>query len=244
MALKESLSIIVNYPMLNRTCFISVDVEHPIDNLSRTLEIFKKNSIQATLFVTGKVLEQYPDFFKNLRADHEIACHGFTHRFWNTLDAKEREGELNNFIALCQKIFERMPAGFRAPSHIIDKDGLRLLEEKGFLYDSSIVPHYPPFKKYRGYGGRAPLAPYYPEGRKILEIPVRGQMFGIPLAGAWITKLPYFFYKILFFLYCPNFITLSIHSWNRLSNFEKIIHLLKNKNYQFLNGEKIYQNYK
>ena len=230
--------------MLNRICFVSIDVEHPIDNLNQILEVFKKNSIQATLFVTGNVLEQYRDFFKNLRADHEIACHSFTHRFWNTLDTDERKKELDDFISLYQSIFDKKPAGFRAPSHIIDEQGLEILEEKGFLYDSSIVPHYPPFKKYRGYRGRWPLLPHYPQNRKILEIPVRGQIFGIPLAGAWVRKLPFLVYKILFFIYCPRFITLSFHSWEKSEKFEEIVKLLKNKNYQFLNGEKIYQNYK
>lgn len=230
--------------MRNKICFASVDVEHPIDNLNQILEVFKKNNIPATLFITGEVLKQYSDLFKSPRSNYEIACHSFTHRFWNTLNSEEREKELDNFIFLYQNIFNEKPKGFRAPSHIIDEAGLQILEEKGFLYDSSIVPHYPPLKKYRGYKGKHALLPYYPVRRKILEIPVRGQMFGIPLAGAWITKLPLFFYRILFFFYCPKFITLSIHSWDKLKNLEGIIRLLKNKNYQFLNGEQIYQNYK
>ena len=125
---------------------------------------------------------------------------------------------------------------------------MRALEKKGFLYDSSVVPHYPPFKKYRGYKGRAPLLPYYPKGLKILEIPVRGQVFGIPLAGVWIARLPIWFYKVLFLIYRPSFITLNMHSWDIfgreqfLENLEKILRLLKSKNYQFLNGEQIFKN--
>ncbi|MBI2625984.1 MAG: polysaccharide deacetylase family protein [Candidatus Nealsonbacteria bacterium] len=230
--------------MPNRVCFASIDVEHPIDNLSQILEVFKRNNIPATLFVTGKVLEQHPGLFKNLPSNYEVACHSFTHRFWNTLDSEERKKELSDFLFLYQNIFNKKPRGFRAPSHIIDEEALELLEEKGFLYDSSIVPHYPPFKKYRGYKGKRPLLPYSPNGRKILEIPVRGQIFGVPLAGAWITKLPYLIYRILFIFYRPKFITLSIHSWDKLKNLERIIRLLKNKNYQFLNGSEIYQNYK
>lgn len=231
--------------MLNRICFVSIDVEHPINNLNQILEVFKKNNIRATLFVTGKILEQYPDLFKSLSSAYEIACHGFTHRFWNILNGQERQREIDDFISLYQRIFQKKPLGFRAPSHIVDKEAMELLEEKGFLYDSSIVPHYPPFKKYRGYRHKSPLLPHHPlESLKFLEIPVSGQLFGIPLAGAWITKLPLFFYKILFFFYCPQFITLSIHSWDKLRNFEEIIKLLRSKRYQFLNGAEIYQNYK
>jgi peptidoglycan/xylan/chitin deacetylase (PgdA/CDA1 family) len=228
--------------MQNKICFTSIDVEQEIKGLNKILDIFKKYNIPATLFVTGEILEKYNNLVKEWSRVYEIACHSYTHRFWNTLNSEERKKELEDFIILYQKVFTESPKGFRAPSHLIDEEGIRLLEESGFLYDSSVVPHYPPFKKYRGYKGRAPLLPYYPKGRKILEIPVSGQLFGIPLAGAWITKLPFWFYKILFFIHCPEFITLSIHSWDKLKNFERIIRLLKNKNYQFLNGEQIYKN--
>ncbi|RLC34966.1 MAG: hypothetical protein DRZ76_01435 [Candidatus Nealsonbacteria bacterium] len=225
----------------SRVCFISIDVEDGIENLDKILDIFKKYDISATLFITGEVLQKHRDKAKEWARDYEIACHSFTHRFWDRLDKEERKKELEDFIALYQNTFSRKPVGFRAPSHLIDKEGMKLLEEKGFLYDSSVVPHYPPLKKYRGYQGKKPLMPYF-KG-EILEIPVRGQIFGIPLVGAWISQLPHCFYKILFFVHCPQFITLNIHSWDSLKNFEKTIKLLRNKNYQFLNGRKIYKNY-
>ena len=228
--------------MPNRICFASVDAERSVENLDKILSIFERNAVPATLFVTGEILENNQNLFAELQKKYEIACHSFTHRFWNTLDREARKKELDDFINLYQKIFRRKPIGFRAPSHIIDENGLNLLHEKGFLYDSSIVPHYPPFKKYRGYQGRKPQNIYFISG--LMESPVTGQIFGIPLAAAWLAKLPVWFYKILFSLSCPEFITLSWHSWNDLKNLEEIIKLLKNKNYQFLNGEQIQQNYK
>jgi len=243
--------------MLNKVCFVSIDIEHDnkketkefkgIENLGKILSVFKKYDIQATLFVTGEALEKYQDRFKELANSYEIASHGFTHRFWNTLNLEERKQEIKSFANLYQQIFQALPRGFRAPSHIIDKEGIKLLENKGFLYDSSIVPHYPPFKKYRGYKSKAPLQPYYPNEDKILEIPAAGQLFGIPLAGAWIRGLPVCFYKILFLLHRPNFITLNMHSWDVLDpcflqKLEKILKILKSKNYLFLNGEQIFEN--
>lgn len=230
--------------MRNRVCFASVDVERDLGNIDKILSILQNYGAAATLFVTGDLLQKYPDKFRKLAFSYEIACHSFTHRFWDNLSREEREKELDDFIDLYRNIFNEKPQGFRSPSHIIDKGALEILEEKEFLYDSSMVPHYPPLKKYRGYKNRAPLMPYYPTGRRILEIPVRGQIFGIPLAGAWITKLPWMLYKILFFIYSPPFVTLSIHSWDSLKNFEKIIKLLRSKNYQFLNGKQIHQNYR
>lgn len=225
-----------------KICFISIDVERNIDNLERILEVFKRYGVLATLFVTGEILAKYSTAAKVWQKNYEIACHSFTHRFWSALNYEERRAELDDFINLYQRIFQSKPLGFRAPSHIIDEAGLKLLQEAGFLYDSSIVPHYPPFKKYRGYKGRSPLLPYYPQNLKILEIPVRGQIFGIPLAGAWMCQLPFWFFRLLFFIHCPSFITISIHSWDNFKNLDKIFNLIKKKNYQFLNGEQIFKN--
>ncbi len=252
-----------------KTCFVSIDVEHDpqeggqrefkgVESLERILEVFKKFGVSATLFVTGEVLEKYPELVKKWQRDHEIACHSFTHRFWNTIGQKDREWEIDSFLRLYKEVFSGAPAGFRAPSHLIDEKGMALLEEKGFSYDSSVMPHYPFFKKYRGYRGRAPLLPYHPDYEnirkkgeaKILEIPPRGQMFGIPLAGVWMARLPFLFYWFLFQLYSPRFLTVNMHSWDIfgreafLPHMEKILATLKKKNYRFSNGEQICKNFR
>lgn len=234
--------------MVNKTCFASVDVEdRGIRETNEILSIFEKYGILATLFVTGEALLKNAELMKEWGQVYEIASHGFTHRFWNTLNLEERQKELDDFINLYRETFQKAPQGFRAPSHVIDKQGIALLNEKGFLYDSSVVPHYPPFKKYRGYLGKAPLSPYRLLGVNILEIPVRGQLLGIPLAGAWISGLPIWFYRILFAFHRPNFITLNMHSWDVLKpgfvkKIEEIVKILIKKNYQFLNGEQILKN--
>jgi len=240
-----------------KTCFVSVDIEQDlggknfrgVDNLDKILNVFKKYKIPATLFVTGEVLQKYPEQFQKLSASYGIAGHGFTHRFWNTLNLGERTKELDDFVGLYRGIFQKSPTGFRAPSHVIDEEAIDLLARKGFLYDSSVVPHYPPFKKYRGYKGKAPLSPFRYEGLNLLEIPVTGQILGIPLAGAWIRRLPIWFYGLLFFFHQPEFITLSAHSWDVLDNrfvgkLEKIIKILIKNKYQFKNAEQLSENRK
>ena len=236
-----------------KICFVSIDLESDraknkqflgIENLDKILDIFEKYNVSATLFVTGNVLKKYSQKIKRWEEKYEIASHSFSHRFWDTLDEEKRKDEVEKFFYLYQKIFSRNPKGFRAPSHVIDKDGLKLLQEKGFLYDSSIVPHYPFFKKYRGYKKRAPLFPYWLDN-SFLEIPVRGLFLGIPLAGAWLAKIPFFFYRILLY-FTPSFLTFSLHSWdsltpNLLRKIEQTLKILEHKNYKFLNGSQIYE---
>lgn len=241
--------------MKSKICFVSVDVEDDLGHLDKILDIFKQNNIPATLFIIGQILERYKDKVRQWAESYEIACHGFTHNFWNNLTFEQRQQELEDFIDLYQKIFSEKPKGFRAPSHLIDEEGIKLLEEKGFLYDSSIVPHYPFFKKYRGFQGKAPLLPYRPainncrrKGEmRILEIPIRGQIGGMPLAGVWLAKIPLWFYRALFLIHRPSFITLNMHSWDVLNpqflkKLEKILKILKDKNYLFFNGEQILKN--
>ncbi|MFH1780755.1 MAG: polysaccharide deacetylase family protein [Candidatus Nealsonbacteria bacterium] len=192
---------------MSKICFVSIDVEKDlgreefqgVEKLDIILNVFKNHSVSATLFLTGEALQQYQEKFRNLAASYGIACHSFTHRFWNTLNFEERKKELEDFISLYRNVFQKSPVGFRAPSHVIDKEALNLIASKGFLYDSSAVPHYPPFKKYRGYKGKFSLLPFRIKGTNVLEIPVSGQLGGIPLAGAWIRRLPIWFYGILFF---------------------------------------------
>ncbi|XOB42179.1 MAG: polysaccharide deacetylase family protein [Candidatus Nealsonbacteria bacterium] len=247
-----------------KICFVSIDIESDlakpqsfkgVENLDRIFNILKKHDISTTLFITGNVFEKYGDKVKAWSENHEIACHGFSHKFWSNLDNNQKKEELDRFIAFYRKIFNKNPEGFRAPSHIINDESLNLLEKKGFLYDSSVVPHYPFLKKYRGYKGRAPLIPYFPNYQdyrkkgemRILEIPVSG-VLSFPLAGTWILKLPFFVYKILLRIKSPDFLSLSFHSWDSLNDkviikLERLIKLLKNKGYIFLNGKQIYEQF-
>ncbi len=239
-----------------KTCFVSIDVESDfaenksfegVEKLDKILRIFKKNKIAATLFVTGNVLEKYLEKVREWSEDYEIACHSFSHRFWDTLSQEEREDELKRFIKLYREVFKMVPKGFRAPSHIIDEKGIKLLAERGFLYDSSIVPHYPFFKNYRGYKGKAPLKPYW-YNERIFEIPITGQLLGVPVAGTWISKLPSFIFGFLFGIYSPVFLTFNLHSWDSLNDkllikIEKILKLLKDRNYYFLTGLQVYETF-
>lgn len=238
----------------DKVCFVSVDVEHDVgtgankkfhgvEEMGKILGIFKKFGVPLTLFVTGDVLERYSDEGKRWAEEYEIASHSYSHRFFNELSVREREEDTRQFLELYKSIFHSHPSGFRAPSHIIDTEAMKILEEYGFMYDSSVVPHYPPFKKYRGYKTRAPREPY--RTGNIVEIPVSGQIFGLPLAGAWIAGLPFLLYKVLFTLYAPDFVTLSMHSWDGLEDqtfynkLEKVLLMVKQKRYIFKKGVEI-----
>lgn len=250
-----------------KVCFISVDIEHDfgtsekktfqgIEGVERLFRIFERSKIAATLFVTGDVLEKFLEKVRGWAERYEIASHSYSHRYFNELSYAKKGEDIRKFVDLYKKIFGKSPKGFRAPSHVIDEETFTILERHSFVYDSSIVPHYPYFKKYRGYQGEAPTTPYIPESNnirrpdqaggegRIIELPVSGQLLGVPLAGAWIRKLPVRLYKTLFLLHQPSYITLSMHSWDILDErfipkLEKILKILKDNSYVFKSGEQI-----
>ena len=167
------------------------------------------------------------------------------------------------FIGLYKNIFNRTPKGFRAPRNIINNEHFEILERHEFLYDSSVLPRYPlGIKHYAGYRGRAPIKPYWPSKNdyrkcgdlKIFEIPEAPVFFNIPLVGTWLRKLGVKFFKFLFYFKKPDFISLSMHSWDGvkfegrssknsgpvyLQQLDEIMGFLKRIGYEFKSGEEI-----
>jgi peptidoglycan/xylan/chitin deacetylase (PgdA/CDA1 family) len=265
-----------------KICFVSIDVEddqnHPlkplskrtwvgVENLKNILDVFEKHNMPATLFVTGHALERFPKLAKQWSKKYEIACHSFAHNFLNTMSETERRQDLRDYINLYKKIFNKLPRGFRAPSHVIDKEQIKLLQDKGFLYDSSVVPRFPFFMRYRGFKRKAPKTPYFPARNncrrkgdmKILEIPTSGLILGLPLWGGSLRYVPFKTYKDFFRISRPRFLNLSMHSWDAvffrgkrsrnsgdkfLKILDRMIVLLETKNYKFMDGESIARTYK
>ena len=248
----------------NKVCLVSIDVEHDIgsdsdkkfigvDNIDVLLDLFRNFSVPATLFVTGDVLVRYPEEVRRWSKDYEIASHSYSHKFFNKLSKWEKSEDIERSIEIYNDVLGKSPKGFRAPSHIIDNETMGILEAKKFIYDGSVVPHYPPFKNYVGFRGEAPCMPYRlsemnyrKEGdMRIVEIPVSGQLFGVPMAGTWINRLPVWIYKFLFLVNNPGFVTLSLHSWDSFGSkkfhnkIEEIISAIKNAGYEFKRGEQI-----
>jgi len=222
-----------------RICAVSVDVEEEpcgpeqesraartfrgVENLDKMLEVFSEFRFRASLFATGEVLEKYPQLVERWAVRHEIGCHGgYYHKLLDNLADAERRRQLEKYCELHGKVLGGTPKGFRAVMNSIDDAQFGLLEEFDFIYDSSVIPRFVPFRNYVGYKGKAPAQPYHPshdnyreEGeRRILEIPESPLMLGIPLNGTWLRMFSPNLYRVLLALKKPRFIGLSMHAWD------------------------------
>jgi len=189
-----------------------------IDNF---LDIFERHRIKATFFITGKDAANKSNtrlVAEILNAGHEIANHSMNHKpNFTKLDRREIEAEIAGSTQAIENATGQKCMGFRAPTYNVNGFILRLLQEDGYAYDTSILPTFMSpvlgiftaisCKKSLAYGqihhAMAPLVPYHPDERKtwkrgsmeIVEVPITTMPFlRLPFHCSYVfqTGLPLF----------------------------------------------------
>ena len=196
-----------------------------VKGMDKILEFLRKHETSATFFMVGEILKSFPDLLdKILDNGHEIAFHTMYH---SRLDSpnfqKKFSKELEEFAILTNN----KSKGFRAPTFSLNQKSswaIDILEEYGYLYDSSIVP-----AKSNMYGNpNAPKNPYKissdslekdnPNG-KLVEFPLMVTKFlgkTIPAGGGfYLRTLPFSITKKAVREYDEQKIpgVFYIHSW-------------------------------
>lgn len=170
-------------------------------SVPRFLDLFDEYGIKATLFVVGRDLlspAKVALLKKAVQKGHEIANHTMTHaEGFSFLPLNKKKQEIADAEKIIQDKLGVTTKGFRTPSNDVDAETLKILEDRGYVYDSSLLPtYYGPLLKrlkffsikvarrdhYLGrfYYGFSPLFPYRPsyeaiwkKGKmRIIEIPI------------------------------------------------------------------------
>jgi len=167
------------------------------------LELFSRHGVRATFFILGHVAGRHPGLVREIAgAGHEIGCHGDMHRMVCRQTREEFRADLLKSRQLLEDISGAGVRVYRAPSWSISPDSLwalEVLEEEGFVCDSSLQPFKTPLSGISG----APVAPYHPVigGRrlKLLEFPPTVLQLGglrLPFAGGlYLRALPFWVIK-------------------------------------------------
>lgn len=190
--------------------------------IPRFLELFDRYSIKATFFVIGRdtlVSENREMIQEILKRGHEIANHSmhhFTKPSFSSLSCTKKSEEIDRAEETIFEVTSVKPVGFKAPAYsIMDGTLFDILEDRGYLYDSSVCPVFcvPAVKfiqylltgerREKGHWGAgknmfAPLAPYHPSqnkvwkkgDRKFTEVPVSTiPLFRIPFHASIVYTL-------------------------------------------------------
>ena len=162
-----------------------------VNGIEKLLHLFAEHDVKATFFVTGEMAKKHPDAIRMIMDDeHEIACHGLYHeRNEYLLTREEQKASIEKATNIIENITGRKTLGFRAPCLRANQATLEVLNEIGYLYDSSFLPMLLP-----GYYGSLSFRfkPYYPSTKysEFLEIPIStNPIIPLPFSGSWMRNL-------------------------------------------------------
>ncbi|HVY27448.1 MAG TPA: polysaccharide deacetylase family protein [Polyangiaceae bacterium] len=104
----------------------------------------RQRGIPLTWFVVGRDLEDAANAEAVARlaaGGDELGCHSFSHHYDLTRrPAAEMRLEIERGVSAIERASGVKVAGFRAPGYAVSDTLLRLLDECGFAYDSSVFP--------------------------------------------------------------------------------------------------------
>ena len=169
-------------------------------NTKWVLDFLEKNSLKATFFCMGWVVDKHPQLIKTIHASgHEIAAHSYLHNKVFNQTAKQFHEDTKRVVESLQNLTGIKITSYRAPGFSMNKNTLwafEILNEFGIENDSS-------FKSglHMGFKKRIPNEPFILKGSgfEIKEFPTRTfNLFGSHLiySGSGYFRLyPYFFTK-------------------------------------------------
>jgi polysaccharide deacetylase family protein (PEP-CTERM system associated) len=165
-------------------------------NTERILVLLEGAHISATFFCLGWLAERNKELIRSIHAKgHEIACHGYMHQLISAQGKAPFRQDVSRAKNILEDCIGEKVIGYRAPTYSITEKtlwALDVLEELGFLYDSSIFPIY-----HDNYGiPDAPRFPHRLKGRSLVEFPISTLRIGtvnLPVSGGgYFRILPYF----------------------------------------------------
>ncbi len=114
--------------------------------VERFLDIFRKYSIKATFFVIGSdaLVPEHAQIIRQITEEgHEIANHSMSHPLnFSSLDDGIIIDEIKKGHEILERLSGRNVKGFRGPTFSIDERILKILEDMGYVYDSSVLPSF------------------------------------------------------------------------------------------------------
>jgi len=164
------------------------------DAVPRFLDLFDEVGIRATFFMVGRDAEQAPHRAAVRRIaerGHEVGNHSYTHPYnFRALTRQQKACEIDRADACIADLVGARPVGWRTPSFDVDLETLHLLVERGYLYDSSVMPS-PLMWAFMLYGKLfirakdyqlghplavfAPTRPYYPSAGRLYRAARSGE---------------------------------------------------------------------
>lgn len=173
--------------------------------MPRLLDLYDRYGVKATFFFTGHIAQLYPQVVKMAyERGHEVGSHGLTHEVsmaFDTLSPDEQLSHLKLSKQILEDIIGDSVVSFRAPAARVDNGFPQILQEAGFLIDSSVASQR--MDMFFSFGAlkklhwiTAPRHAYFVQtdnifrrgGSDVLEIPISA--WGFPYIGTFMRIAP------------------------------------------------------
>ena len=143
----EAAVLTADINSVNRMSPMSHQAYGPLAGVPRILDLLARNNLRATFFVPGYSAHRYPSVVRAIaEAGHEIAHHSYFHENTIGMDARTEADMIDLGLQALQDVAGVRPAGYRAPMWEMTYNTPRLLAERGFLYDSSLMDSDHPYR--------------------------------------------------------------------------------------------------
>ena len=150
-------------------------------NGQRLTDNGEQKEVRTTFFILGWLAERLPHLVREIHSrGHEVASHGYCHNLCNEESWENLRADLSDSKKLLEDIIGAPVFGYRAPSFSIDDDVLKIIEDSGYLYDSS----YNSFGMHKRYG-RVTLSD---NGRRGIAFQLTNDFCEIPVSNLTIAK--------------------------------------------------------
>ena len=108
--------------------------------LPKIIEYLDKLEIKATFFMVANDVLENPSIAREIVArGHELASHSRTHnKLLSNLNKAELKSEITDSKKIIEDIIGKKVEGFRAPGYCLSNNIIDVLEESGYVYDSSL----------------------------------------------------------------------------------------------------------
>jgi len=138
-------------------------------------------TLRATFFVLGWLAERLPHLVSEIqKRGHEVASHGYGHILCREQSADDLTKDLLKSKKLLEDITGNSIYGYRAPSFSIDQNILSLIEDSGYLYDSSFNS----FSLNRRYG----QVKFSNNGENGISVQISETFYELPISNLKIAK--------------------------------------------------------
>jgi peptidoglycan/xylan/chitin deacetylase (PgdA/CDA1 family) len=136
----EAAVLTADISSINRMTPMSHQSYGPLVGVPRILSMLNRHDITATFFVPGYSAHRYPDVVRAIaEAGHEIAHHSYFHENTVGMDEQTEGAMLDLGLRALRDVAGIRPEGYRAPMWEMNFHTPKLLAERGFRWDSSLM---------------------------------------------------------------------------------------------------------